>query len=381
MVSKEVLKELLMKTKFLIPTVLSILLGACMNTNVQQIPSPLILNSESRTNLVDANENTLTFAADTPQATSAMVGTVVVSEPSEAAPDGLLRKVSSVTTDVDGQTVITTEPADLAEVIPNADIEESMVLDASRIKKAVLLQGVTLNKITPQASATFPISLSVNNVTLGTIKGVRISANGSFTYSKTFTVNLNASWGKLNRFEASTTDTITRQVSISATGVADQFNFSKEIANLTFGAFTVWVGLVPVVFTPKVVISLNANGVINGTLTLSTSITNATTRGAVWENNNWRRVESTSITGSASVSAKVKAQVQSNLAASGQLLVYGIVGPRITVKPFVKFDLLAGGPVYGGIGGSFGVDFSFGGVKIGWNSDFPEWQKQIATIR
>jgi hypothetical protein len=108
---------------------------------------------------VAVDTSVLTFTQPLTQPLSLTPGDVIVSAPSAAAPNGLLRRVLTVTT-ASGQTVVQTTAAALENAMQQGEAHVSQALTPSQIQSARYSEGVALVRRSPAAQdATFYLEI------------------------------------------------------------------------------------------------------------------------------------------------------------------------------------------------------------------------------
>jgi hypothetical protein len=161
-----------------------------------------VLTEESTENLTISDDGTTyTFAQDTAELDAVAPGEIIVSDVTQAAPDGFLRKVTNVT-ESNGQVIATTEQATLEEAIEQDAVSLSRRLTPSDIQSGYALPGVTLRAPRePAIDDTF--FLEINDVVvydddgnLGTTND-QIKANGSIELAPEFDLDFKVKRWKL----------------------------------------------------------------------------------------------------------------------------------------------------------------------------------------
>jgi len=115
----------------------------------------------------DAGSGVLTFAQGTPALASLKPGDVLVSEPSGAAPDGYLRKVTGIRQE-GSQTLLDTTQANLTDAITDGDLSADFQLSGDDLLRTEgLPDGVTLTatppgRLKPQAGVGENYSFTLN---------------------------------------------------------------------------------------------------------------------------------------------------------------------------------------------------------------------------
>jgi len=220
-------------------------------------PTTKVMDTATRAALDSVGaDGTLYFNASTSVLSGLEVGDVVVSEPTEAAPYGLLRKVVAVRSE-GGRTVVETEGALLVEAVHQGEISFTDTLLAEQIESSQALQpGVEARG--------FTYTLDTD---LGT--GGRVRIRGSMTITPILDVRLGISCDEtflgicveLPDLDFRTRIGVEEAASLTVIGdVALVFDQEVPIAVHHFAPLTFFIGPVPVVFTPRLTIYLRADG-------------------------------------------------------------------------------------------------------------------------
>lgn len=266
-------------TKWL-PLSLAVLAG-CASEEPEPEPviiseSARVLDAQGRQTLAsfDPVGGALVFSTTTPQLAALKAGDILVSEPSAAAPYGLLRKVSSTSPSGSGLVVQTTQGT-LKEVILQGNLLAEGILTPADLTSFQPAPGIGVAR--SALSVGFPFNLVVvdrdGNLSTTTDQ-LRVSGSAGFDlgykvemgwkvgYDPPFDVDVST------KFIAILYLTQHSQLGVVATGAIP--SFYEEVAipggSYTFAPITFWVGPIPVVLVPKVTVSLTASGEINTAL-------------------------------------------------------------------------------------------------------------------
>jgi len=235
---------------------------------------PIDLEVTEETEVIDPDQTTINQVTPDQVVVSGFTdyqsGDVIVSEASTAAPEGILRKVQSVSVQ-SNQTVINTVTATLEDVFENADILINRALSTKDIKESrVLTNGVIF---VPDAKNGEKFNYDINkqiNLPTGQVMNITgaLEAENSFDFNLEIR-NSNISFLKYTH--------IAEQSSELAVSVNNSYNYSQnfDLYEHTFYPFTVWIGPVPLVFIPKITVVLNVSA--SGEASVSTSITQTAT--------------------------------------------------------------------------------------------------------
>lgn len=401
----------------LLAPVLAALLSACGQTQPPG-PSPtvvreqtVVLDDASRAGLLEVRpDGVLVFAdpvpagagaspsgmaAATRQAADLKAGSVIVSEPAAAAPDGLLRVVTSVDTSTPGKVLVATRQGLLGDALQSGHLSAETELTAADLETARAAQGVQLARVQEQgAGLSFSIQVVISDTDGDTAtKDDQIVASGQIDFKPTIKLDLDLDCGFLCVYD-NDLDFLgqislqeTAKLKISGKGVLGA-NLKKTIplATFNFGAQTFFIGPVPVVITPRIVLELRFDGSIGITVSYELSQTLQAVAGAKYDGD-WENISSLSNDFSAGPvgvpsAVSVVLDAKATAALRGELMLYGIVGPTLEFAPSVRFDLkYPRDPIwklYGGIAGNVGVKIDVLGYSKSYSTNLWDDSVQVA---
>ena len=291
---------------------------------------------------VSEDGSTFTYSQTTPELESLAVGDVMVSDPTTAATNGYLRKVTGVSTQGKG-IVVTTEPALLEEAVQDGSAYLSDVLDPAKITSMTALPGVSMAPVSPDSKLTF--YFEVNDVVLYDLDGNltttydQIKANGSIEFDLSYELYLNIEWFQLKNLTFVENKTLQDTIEIVAELELPIIQKEKILASQTFTPITVMVGPVPVVFVPKLDLIVGVDGSV--TVGISTSVSHeiSTRAGVSYTNTNgWRPIaEITNEFTFTPPTATLEATIKGYFGARFNLYLYGVAGPYVKITPFLEF--------------------------------------------
>jgi len=298
-------------------------------------PSAKVLNSNSRKDIlsIDTTDYSFVFNKNSEFASKLHINDVIIDEVNERMPFGYIRKIKSINTS-GNNLIVTTEQAKLTDVIQQGSIRlDSVNLKSSKIINMKLTQGVKLsNKLKNTDLLGFDLDFEypICNNENAKIKG-------SIFFELKFNFDLDITLLDGIKYFKSTIyfDEITSlglEVS-SGTTITDNI----KLAEITFSPWVVWVGIVPVVFVPKVEFILSSDLTISASL--KTFATQSFNRELGLEykkdrDEQWKLINNTEPAPYSSLhppalenNAKfiIKAGPQANL------LLYGVAGPYINI--------------------------------------------------
>lgn len=285
---------------------------------------------------VNTDGTVLTFPATT-ETEAIKVGDVIVSNVNANAPNGIIRKVGSISKA--GNTIsFTTSAAKITDVVTNTNISiPAFNLSNQKIASRVALaKGVTFKSVSKSTAAT------VNFEPLIVMDSVALDENtkidGSININPSISLDFAISNSRLSNLKF--TSILDENAKITLTSTIDK-EIQKEIsiAQYRFSPFTIWAGYVPIVITPVFEVKVGAGGKVSIEMTTDVTQIAKITGGIKYQNNNWEpfstkdiSFEFTPPTLSANASAKafVKPQVD--------LLFYGIGGPYLNLEGYLSLN-------------------------------------------
>lgn len=410
----------------LLAGLLAALLAACSQTPPPG-PTPtvvrehtVVLDADSRAGLLEVRaDGTLVFAAPaptavgTPQVAAAAAtwggaaatahqpadfqpGTVLVSEPTPVAPNGLLRVVTSVDTSNPGKVVVKTTQGLLGDALQSGHLSAEHELTAADLVSAQAAPGVHLTSLQPQAGG--GLSYTLQKVIHdgdgdAATKDDQIVATGQIDFKPTIKVDLDLDCGFLCIYD-NDLDFLgqiglkeTAKIKISGKGLLG-VNLKETIplATFNFGALTFFVGPVPVTITPRILLELRFDGSIGVTVSYELSQTLTAVAGAKYDGD-WQNISSLDnsfAAGPVGVPSAIAAVLDAKATAAlrGELMLYGVVGPTLEFAPSVRLDLkYPRDPIwklYGGIAGNVGVNVDILGYSKSYSTNLWDDSIQVA---
>lgn len=246
--------------------------AATVQTGVAVPESTKVTDAATRSQVVSAaaDGSTLRFAGSTAVTQALKPGDVIVSEPSQNAPYGFLRKVDAISQE-GSQVVLRTRPASLAEAVDSADFSELRDLttaDAQEFKP--LVAGVKFLRpavFTAQDVASKDFKLDFNKVVIDLSKDDNNpSTNGTISVSGSLGLRLGLIF-EFNKGSGLSVKHLKTGLHVTQTAnlkVAGDVNASMkkgiDIGELKFTALRFSIGPVPVVLTPVIRVTLNFDG-------------------------------------------------------------------------------------------------------------------------
>ena len=335
--------------------------------------------------LVSPDRTTLTFSNSSTVAQSLLPGSILAIGVTPSTPNGLLRKVVSVT-QTGSQIVATTTQATLADAFQQATFSFGTALLTPQSAPAVkmLRPGVKLLPRPKNSARVVAVrDSSQSSCTSGLIVPIETSdmpiiadQNGSLTLSGEIDVcvNFEFDWNtsgwplpKLNSLTA--TATFGEDVNVNLTGNY-QSSFDKQVDVWTYTSpvpYTVVVGTLPLVITPTFTFFFGASGNANGGLSVGVTQTASVTGGLSYSNGQASPVfeQTMNITPDPiAMDASLSAKVYGGVAVS--LNVDEVLSPKFSPDVFLQLDVNPLGDPWwtlsAGLEGSASIDVSLFGI-------------------
>ena len=257
---------------------------------------------------------------------------MLVGGPTSLAPDGYLLRVLSVSRGR-GQVEIQTRPASLTEAIQQWTVEFNCPLAGLQVRQAVEVEGVGLQATAPTIQAA-GLEVRLDHVVLAEADGDlnttydQVVANGRVLLEPSLSLRLRIRDFEVQElsFISQTRETSDLQLITSVELV--NYHVRQEIASYTFAPIVVWVGMVPVVFTPVLTVHVGLDGTVTVGITTSVSQQTTLTAGAIYLDGEWSPVsEITSAHSFSPPTLFATARVVAYTGPQLSLLLYGVAGP------------------------------------------------------
>ncbi len=345
---------------------------------------------------VSADGSTLTLPAASTVAQSLVAGNVLAVGATPSAPNGLLRKVVSVS-QTGSQIVATTTQATLADAFQRANFTFATSLNGQSVQSARALRpGVKVSsRIRPRSDLFVPYANS-GSLQLPCTSDTTIlvemldtpiveDSSGSITITGEIEVcpSLEFDWNiggfppQLNSLTA--TATLGEDAHVNITGTYDNsFQQQVSIATIATDPITVFVGPVPLVLTPTVTFFVGASGDVNAGFSFGVTQTASVTGGISYENGQVSPV----FPAPTNTFATDPVGLDASLSAKGyvgftlDVDVDGILSPEFSPDAFLSLDVnLLNNPWWtlsAGLEGSASVDVSIFGIANLANFSLPD---------
>lgn len=293
---------------------------------------------------VSQDGSEFTFSQTTPELEALAIGEFIVSGVTEAAPNGYLRKVISVTNQ-GGSVVVDTEPAVLEDAIENGSIYIDNPLLPTQVIHSSALPGVSIQSSVAATSATF--YYEVDGVVLydedGNISTTndQVRANGSIEFEMDYEFYLNIQNFELRNLTFANRNSTRDTIEIVSEHDLASLKEEKVLASQTFTPLTVMIGPVPVVFVPRLDVVVGVDGSVK--LGISTSVSHELSMRAGVEYvapTGWRPIaELTNQFTFTPPHVTLEATFKGYYGARFNLYLYGVAGPYVKVTPFLELKI------------------------------------------
>lgn len=316
-----------------------------------------VLDEEERNALLEVREDgTLVF--DTTAAPVLDAESVVVSEPGAAAPHGLLRKVVAVNEE-DGKLVVETRQAKLEEAVYEGEAHAEFTLTPADLASATpLVAGVRVSSpaarwrsgseaalLGPAVDATF--ELGFDDVVVFDLDGdeastddqVRVSGSAGFKASFDLDIGLDYDFPFDVDLEFSIRAGLEQSSELSIEGdMNGELAGEVEVARYDFEPIVIYLGPVPVVFTPRLTMLLSASGELTAHMSYHATERIVAAVGVKYEEGFEDLSELSLDFGGEGADFEAEVLVTGSASVEFDLFLYGLVGPYGRLEGFVELD-------------------------------------------
>ena len=302
------------------------------------IPATTVALSAASTNqmTVSGDGATFTFPAENSELQKVDPGDVIVGDVSGAAPDGFLRKVTSVNTQ-GGQVVVTTEAATLEDTIQDGAIDATHSVNPGDIKSTVVEPGVILRGVAecPAGSFGYAIDAELYKSDYGSV-----TATGSLCFTTSFSFNLSIQNFALKELSFSNTSTETAALKIESTLKYELKDVEKKLYEHTFNSITFWIGWVPVVIVPVMSVYVGLDGSVEASFTAGVTQTASLTAGLRYvSDSGWNPIWNLTNEITPQVEPSIEVDVKAYAGVELELLLYGVAGPYAKIQAYLELQV------------------------------------------
>jgi alpha-tubulin suppressor-like RCC1 family protein len=310
----------------------------------------VVMTKAEEAKVTNVTENKIAISSPS---TRYAVGDVLVSGPSKAAPEGLMRKVKSVRV-VNNRTELITESAVLTDVFnqlrvkivdagPNGAASGSTPIYPVSNTQLLGQKGETNLRAAEGGSDRWSINPSVSwnlspqkNISLKAAMGVKASAQLTFDLD----IDPDWSWGipkpevKLFEFIVSTEAQVS--TSFNASGSMNLWKAERDLAQVRLGAIVIMAGPVPIVLTTSVAPKMKFSAKASGSVSYQSTTTNLMEMGARYEDGKWESISSRSSDDSPEnrprSAIKVEFMARGAVELAYEVKLYDLVGPYASAE-------------------------------------------------
>jgi hypothetical protein len=346
------------------------------------------------------------FTSTDPALATLAVGSVMVGAPSLKAASGYLFRVTSITPKGASTEVLATEAA-FGDAFEQGEAEFDVKLSPTQLTSATaLVPGLKFSnglphyqaKLSPQGKNLKPLAVFDFNFdsviydddgnTSSTNDQVR--AKGNFYFEIGDGISAGLKWKKVwgvpvypNGVYFKVAYGIKARASASITvDITKTIEKEIELAKYNFSPITVFVGPVPLVFIPQVIVSINAKGQVTTKATLSANAS-FDAYGCLEYNDGFNNCSSFGQDfklGVGGASASMKARATLNV--QGNIMLYGVIGPYVKAGAYLELDaVVPRNPVWSlsaGAKASLGLHVDLGIKTLNYDIDI--FDKSFGTL-
>jgi hypothetical protein len=240
-------------------------------------------------------QTTLVFGSITPSLRRLSRGDVLVGSASARAPQGLLRRVTRAVRR-HGSLVVETEPATLEDLFWRARAGARVEMKAADIAAATAqVEGILMPDPEALAQAWSPgrLEFELLDVVLldldgnPTTTGDQVRATGKLGVEPSFDVDIDIAWGQIQRFQFTNATQLSATLELDGRVTVADLDRSLTVASVRFAPVTIYVGPVPLVFTPILDVQVGVSGNVTAGIRTSVTATTPVSATALYENRQW----------------------------------------------------------------------------------------------
>jgi len=266
----------------------------------QSTESPQV--SENTIVLPDYSSEKISFIAEdkivlselTSELDSLTPGKIIVSGITNSTPQGLLRKVKSISAD---RKTITTENVSLEEVVDNYSFNSTQQLTPSNVRSVVLSKGVSKDESIDLVDFNCPLNDFILYDLDGkdSTKDDRIIANGNISFNSKFNLEFKIENFEMKKLTFKNINSEKVNVTVSSPKMFSYFSSSYNIAHYDFKSFVLayipTTPPIPIIITPKLDVDLNINGSSSSTIKINLTQDADLTIGLSYSDNSWAPIK------------------------------------------------------------------------------------------
>jgi len=342
---------------------------------------------------IDTINYTFTINGNSDLVTNLKVGDILVDSASALAPNGYLRKITTISHTKDGEVVINTSQATLTEAVTKGNIDfNTGKLTMSHVKSYQLADGVQMQSLKNTDFTVF--SLDYDKVFENENGKITITGHTDLDIEFFFNFDWDFDWLALpphpvvEKFESGVE--INQSASISCVSLAGAGMQERiSLARFYFTPWTFMVGPVPVVFVPQIELFVEMDGAIVAVYSASASENFTGRLGTSYtDDHGWNEIdEKTYHTDFVAPNLDAGAQFTAHVGPEIALLLYGVAGPfaNVTGCSRVSGLLHTGTQNWNltflvGAQASVGVKIDLIGFSENWSKDFCFFQDTLLHL-
>ena len=307
-------------------------------------PNTVVLTDLSNQYLDGASYDgaTFVFTQITTELEQVDVGDIIVSGVSVIDQDGYLRKVESKVSQGSG-VVLTTTPASLGEAIQDGSAFMMETLTPTQAVSMTALDGVSL--ITDDRDSAF--TFYIENVVLydedkdPTTTDDQIRANGNIEFEMEFIFYLDMQGSQVRRFSLTNKNSLSKTLEIFSE--VELMDLEKEaiLATQYFSPIILMVGILPIVFVPKLDLVVGMDGSVK--VGISTEVSQQLTMRAGIQyrySSGWSPIAEISNTYAFQPPhVTFEMSLKGYLGPRFNLYLYGVAGPFVNITPYLEIKV------------------------------------------
>ena len=279
---------------------------------------------------------TLVFARTSDYLDGLEVGDVMQVGVTPATPFGIIGRVASITPSSD-QVTVELDPATIEDAVSEgAAILETSLTSGNVLSAQALMPGVEPLAVDPSLTDEICISLTRSFSSAGASVA---ATSGSICLEQRLIFSLHRTWSGIDlEFGVEVTNTVNLGIDVTST-LAD-YKDSVQLARYVFTPITVFIGPVPVVFTPEVVVGINVQGEIVAGIEAGVQKSITFKRGFKYTGGDWSSIEpsATRETEKTPLTPRLGANARVSAGPAVRLMLYGVLGPSAGINGYLEFE-------------------------------------------
>lgn len=318
-----------------------------------------VVENDVLDNLISISNNDSIFEFNQTSEVSDILkpGNIIVSDISQKAPTGFLRKVESVSTQ-NGLFVAVTSQATLTEAIETGSASiEKLLTPADLEDQHYLHKGITLN---PDKLAQGNFELLIDVVVFEDPNAnAEVKLVGSLNIEPSFTFSLDIDNFQLK--ELTFINTTKKTAGLDVIGAIEFYSLEKEyeIVRWRFQPITIFIGPFPIVIQPLLSIDVGIDGSARAEVSFHVDRVVTHTAGLRFQNGSWEEIsESERTFNYFFTDAEIGTEVKGYIGPQFNLLLYGIAGPYAELNAYMELETAFSNPwweLYAGVELGVGV--------------------------